>query len=102
MSFTLKFEKQALVEWNALDNSVRQHLKKKLQKRLEHPHVENEKLHGSLLGCYKIKNNKTGHRLVYQVFDDELIVLVLSVDKREDLAAYLSAAARVGHQGHDE
>lgn len=94
MSFTLKFEKQALVEWNALDNSVRQSLKKKLQRRLVHPHVENEKLYGSLRGCYKIKNNKTGHRLVYQVIDNELIVLVLSVDKREDLVAYTSASAR--------
>ncbi|MEY4019240.1 MAG: hypothetical protein RLZZ590_540, partial [Actinomycetota bacterium] len=45
-------------------------------------------------GCYKIKNNKTGHRLVYQVIDNELIVLVLSVDKREDLVAYTSASAR--------
>ena len=36
-----------------------------------------------------------GYRLVYIVEDEELIVLVLSVGKREDSAAYLAAAKRV-------
>jgi mRNA interferase RelE/StbE len=45
--------------------------------------------------CYKIKHNKTGHRLIYQVIDDEVVVLVLAIDKRENLDAYLSAASRI-------
>jgi mRNA interferase RelE/StbE len=33
--------------------------------------------------------------LVYQVEDGELVVLVLAVDKREDMAAYKSAVLRL-------
>jgi mRNA interferase RelE/StbE len=33
--------------------------------------------------------------LVYQVEDDELVLLVLAVDKREDSAVYKSAVARL-------
>lgn len=42
-------------------------------------------LHRELAGC----------RLVYLVEDDALIVLVLSVGKREDNVAYLAAAKRI-------
>lgn len=95
MTFILKFEEEALAEWKKLDKSVSEPLKKKLAKRLQNPRVENERLTGQLKDCYKIKNNKTGHRLVYRVIDAEVVVLVLAVGKREDLAAYLAAASRL-------
>ena len=38
---------------------------------------------------------QAGHRLVYSVEDDALVVLVLAVDKREDMAAYRSAVERL-------
>ena len=94
MAFELKFELEALDEWNKLDNSVREPLKKKLNKRLENPHVPKDRLFGNLDGCYKIKNNKTGHRLIYQVIDSQLVVMVLAVDERNELKAYKSAASR--------
>jgi mRNA interferase RelE/StbE len=94
MAFELKFELEALNEWNKLDNSVREPLKKKLSKRLENPHVPKDRLFGNLAGCYKIKNNKTGHRLIYQVIDSQLVVIVLAVDERNELTAYKSAAER--------
>jgi hypothetical protein len=34
-------------------------------------------------------------RLVYQVEDDRLIVMVLAVDRREDSAVYMSAVTRL-------
>ncbi len=94
MSFELRFEPDALKEWQALDKSVREPLKKKLAKRLEQPHVVNERLHHQLSNCYKIKNDKTGHRLVYRVIDEHVVVLVLAVGKRERLEAYLKASQR--------
>lgn len=97
MAYELEFHAAALKEWQRLDNSVRQFLKKKLEKRLENPHVEGSRLHGDLLHCYKIKNDRTGHRLVYQLIDDRLIVYVLSIDKRDDLTAYRLAAQRVNN-----
>jgi len=38
---------------------------------------------------------KQGYRLVYAVEDGELVVLVLSVGKRKDDAAYLAATKRI-------
>ncbi len=95
MGYALEFHPAALKEWESLDNSVRVPLKKKLEKRIENPHVTSARLHGDLHYCYKIENDKTGHRLVYQVIDKRVVVFVLAIDKREDLAAYLLAGGRV-------
>lgn len=94
MAYELEFHAAALKEWKNLDYSVRLFLKKKLEKRLENPRIESARLHGELQHCYKIKNDKTGHRLVYQVIEDRLIVFILSIDKRDDLKAYRLAKQR--------
>lgn len=96
-TYRLKFLPQALGEWNALDGSVKEVLRKALKKRLLQPHLPGAKLHGDLDDCYKIKLRKQGYRLVYQVDDDVLVVLVLAVDTREDLAAYRAAIERLGN-----
>lgn len=92
--YRLKFVPDAWREWQALDGSIKQALKPLLAKRLQNPHVPGSLLHRELAGCYKIKLLKQGYRLVYMVEDDELIVLVLSVGKRESGLAYLAAAKR--------
>lgn len=93
--YRLKFVPEALAEWNELDGSVKEPLRKALRKRLEQPHMPGSELHGGLQHCYKIKLRKQGYRLVYSVEDDALVVLVLAVDKREDLAVYRSAINRL-------
>ena len=92
--YRLKFMPEALEEWQRLDNSVRELFRKVLKKRLVQPHLPGSELYGDLRNCYKIKLRKQGFRLVYTVEDDQLVVLVLAVDKREDLAAYRSAILR--------
>jgi len=93
--YSLKFVPEALKEWQALDGSIKEPLRKALKKRLEQPHVPGAELHGNLSGCYKVKLRKQGYRLVYMVEDDVLVVLVLAVDRREDLAAYHAAMVRL-------
>jgi mRNA interferase RelE/StbE len=93
--YRLKFVPDALKEWQALDGSIREPLRKALKKRLEQPHHQGAELHGDLRGCYKIKLRKQGYRLVYMVEDDALVVLVLAIDRREDMAAYHAALARL-------
>jgi mRNA interferase RelE/StbE len=93
--YRLKFLPEALDEWNALDGSVKEVLRKALKKRLEQPRTPGAQLHGELRDCYKIKLRKQGYRLVYCVEDDVLVVLVLAIDKREDMAAYRSAIGRL-------
>jgi mRNA interferase RelE/StbE len=86
---------EAWCERQALDGSIKLALKPLLAKRLQNPHLPGALLHRELAGCYKIKLLKQGYRLVYVVEDDELVVLVLSVGKREDNAAYLAATKRI-------
>lgn len=69
-------------------------MREALIKRLDNPHVPGSALKDELAGCYKIKLLKAAYRLVYEVLDDVVVVLVLAVDKREDSAAYIAAATR--------
>jgi mRNA interferase RelE/StbE len=45
-------------------------------------------LRGDLAGCYKIKLLKAGVRLVYQVKDDQVVILLITVGKRADSIVY--------------
>ena len=93
--YRLQFVPSAWAEWQALDGSVKEPLRKLLQKRLDSPHVPGGELHGALAGHYKIKLRKQGYRLVYGVQDDIVLVMVMAIDKREDNAVYQSAIARI-------
>ena len=93
--YRLKFVPDAFDEWNKLDGSIKELFRKAIKKRLVQPHQPGSRLHGDLHFCYKIKLKKQGYRLVYTVEDEQLIVLVLAIDKREDLAAYHSAMLRL-------
>ncbi|WP_323113638.1 type II toxin-antitoxin system mRNA interferase toxin, RelE/StbE family [Pseudomonas guariconensis] len=76
-----------------MGDTVRQQLKKKLVSVLLNPRVEAKRLHG-LPDCYKIKLRSSGYRLLYQVIDQEVVVFVVAVDKREREQAYRKAAER--------
>ena len=93
-SFNLEFHALALKEWQKLDNSIKEQLKKQLQKRRLNPRVPSAKLHGDLDDFYKIKLRTIGYRLVYEVIDHKLVVLVIAVGKRNQDAAYRKAESR--------
>ena len=44
---------------------------------------------------YKIKLKEVGYRLVYEVIDEKLIILVLAVGKRDKLKIYNLAKIRI-------
>lgn len=93
MSYELEFHPDALKEWRALDLSVREQLKKKLAERLREPHVVASRLSGHPQR-YKIKLRSAGFRLVYEVQDSRLVVLVVAVGKRERNQVYKTADRR--------
>lgn len=95
MSYNLEFDERALKEWQKLGETIRSQFKKKLEKVLENPHIENNRLHGELNGCYKIKLRSSGYRLVYKVEDETVVVFVLAVGKRERNQAYDNASDRL-------
>jgi mRNA interferase RelE/StbE len=94
MSFSLEFKESALKEWKKLDSGIREQFKKKLAERLERPRVESARLRG-MANCYKIKLKNAGYRLVYQVDDTRVVVIVVAVGRRENLAVYKVAGKRV-------
>jgi len=93
MSYSLKFKEAALKEWHGLDPGVRAQFKKKLEERLVMPRIPQARLSGQQ-DRYKIKLRSVGYRLVYEVRDNELIVVVVAVGKRERNAVYKAAAGR--------
>jgi mRNA interferase RelE/StbE len=79
MPFELAFHPEALREWRKLTPGIREQFKNKLAERLTEP---------------KIKLRAAGYRLVYEVRDHELLVLVVAVGKRERNAVYRQADQR--------
>ncbi len=94
MIYSLEFKESALKEWSKLDGSIREQFKKKLVERLEFPRVESSRLSG-MPDCYKIKLKNAGYRLVYQVDDMRIVVIVVAVGKRENLTVYRVAGKRL-------
>ncbi|CSB59153.1 Cytotoxic translational repressor of toxin-antitoxin stability system [Vibrio cholerae] len=67
MTYKLKFLPAAQKEWSKLAPTIQSQFKKKLKERLENPHV-----------------------------DDEIVVYVLAVGKRDKDAVYKKLASRFG------
>ena len=93
MIYSLAFKEDAIKEWHVLDNTIREQFKNKLEERLTNPHVPASKLSGQK-NRYKIKLRNIGYRLVYEVRDAELVVVVVAIGKRERNAVYRAAAKR--------
>ncbi|MDQ3075124.1 MAG: type II toxin-antitoxin system RelE/ParE family toxin [Pseudomonadota bacterium] len=93
-TYELEFLEDALKEWRKLDSSVRNQFSRKLSERLANPRIPSARLSG-MRDCYKIKLRKAGYRLVYQVFDRDIVVLVVPVGRREQNKVYRAAAERI-------
>ena len=93
MSCELGFLDAALKEWKKLDGATREQFKAKLAERLLMPRVPSAQLSGHK-DRYKIKLRSVGYRLVYEVRDSEVVVVVVAVGKRERNAVYNAAARR--------
>jgi mRNA interferase RelE/StbE len=64
-----------------------------MMERLENPHVPASRLFGSQ-NRYKLKLRSVGYRLVYEVRDEVLVVIVIAVGKRDKSMVYKAADKR--------
>jgi len=64
-----------------------------LKERLQNPHVPASRLHG-FENHYKIKLRASGYRLVYEILESEIVVLVVAVSKRDKNLVYQKASKR--------
>lgn len=94
MTYSLEFKKQALKEFKKLNSTIKEQFKKKLIERLHNPRIDKDKLSG-YENVYKIKLRSLGYRLAYEVKDEEIVVLVLAVGKREKNKVYDNLNKRI-------
>ena len=93
MIYELGFVEAALKEWKKLDSNTREQFKKKLAERCVNPRVPSAQLSGSR-DRYKIKLRGAGYRLIYEVRDEQVIIIVIAIGKRDRSEVYKSAARR--------
>jgi mRNA interferase RelE/StbE len=93
MKYEVEFLASALKEWKNLDANTREQFRKKLKERCENPRIPAAKLHGAK-DRYKIKLRSVGYRLVYEVEDQRLVILVIALGRRDRMQVYEAAKDR--------
>lgn len=93
MSYELALLPQAEQAWNSLDGSIKQILKKQLQKRLETPRIPKNQL-SAYQDYYKIKlaRPRPQYRLVHHVDDSRRRRIIIAIASRQ--AIYSSLQGR--------
>ncbi len=94
MTYKLKFTDISNKEYKKLNSTIQEQFKKKLKERLKNPRVQKDKLSG-YENVYKIKLRSSGFRLAYEVKDEQILVLVLTVAKRENNKVYENLKDRI-------
>ena len=94
MTYRVVFRKEALKEFKKLDDDIANQFLDKLQERIEQPRLPSAKLRG-MKDCYKIKLRNSGYRLVYQVIDEQIVIQVVAVGKRDRSEIYQKAQLRL-------
>ncbi len=94
MTYKLKFLPAAKKEWDKLAEPLKKQFKNKLAERMVNPHVPSAKLKG-YDSVYKVRLRTAGYRLAYEVIDNEVVIYVLAVGKRDKNAIYKKSASRV-------
>jgi len=84
MIYELEFTKTALKKFDKLNPQIAEQFIRKLEALIENPKIPKNKLSGSV-DLYKIKLRSAGYRLVYQVIDERVVILVIDVDKRDTI-----------------
>ena len=94
MIYKIKFTPISDKEFKKIDSSIKLQFKKELEKIIHKPRVPKNKLSG-YNDIYKIKLRSSGYRLAYEVKDEQIVILVLSVGKREDNSVYDNLKDRI-------
>lgn len=98
MKYEVKFHPLAQKEFLELDKGVMGKVVKQIEKIASHPEL-GEKLGNKngidLSGFRKMYAEKKKIRIVYEVIEDEILIHILAIGKRDDMAVYKTALARL-------
>ena len=98
MRYKVLLTDDAASDFRALDGSVKKLVAKHLKKLEESPHLGQPlgNIQGfDLTGYYKLYAVKKSIRIVYRIFEDEVIVEVGGIGKRADFEVYAEMARRL-------
>jgi mRNA interferase RelE/StbE len=88
--YEVVFRPKAAKAFKKLDPTLQRQVAQKLSERKANPKVLADSVR-EIPSAYKIKLRASGFRLIYLVRDAQLVILVLSIGKREREEAYVDA-----------
>ncbi len=96
--YNFKFHPEAEKELTKLNRSIQILFKKALKKILKSPELGidlGNKYNFDLSGCKKMYFDNKRYRIVYQIIEDEVIVYLISIGKRDKMDVYKKANERI-------
>ncbi|WP_374405404.1 type II toxin-antitoxin system RelE/ParE family toxin [Pelagerythrobacter sp.] len=97
--YEVEFRPRAARAFEKLGHAEKRQFARKLDERRRNPHVPGDAFRG-IPDAYLLKLRSSGLRLVYQVQDDVLVILVLAVGRRDREEAYKNAIREFGKLGN--
>lgn len=98
MFYKVVFTEDAAADFRALDGSVKKLVATQLKKLETSPHLGQPlgNLRGfDLTGYYKLYAARKSIRVVYRIVEDEVVVEIVGIGKREDFEVYADVARRL-------
>ncbi len=95
MAHRIEIHPKAAKEFKKAGRQIVDQALDKLQERLDNPRVQADAL-SNMKDCYKIKLRSVGYRLVYQVQDDRVVILILALGRRDKSKVHEDAKKRLG------
>ncbi len=89
-TYEVAFRPRAAKAFRNLATADQRQISKKLKERSLNPHVPGDRVRDIPNG-YRLKLRSAGIRLIYLVRDGELVILVLTIGRREREEAYRDA-----------
>ena len=97
MIYKIVFHPEAQDDYLGLDSGVQQRVAKQLKKIANSPELGQKlgNIQGvDLVGCRKMYAEKKQIRIVYEIINNELLVHIIAIGKRDDKQVYKSASRR--------
>ena len=98
MNYNIIFHPEAKKELDSLDGSVKIKVLKQINKLKTNPILGYDlgnKAGIDLTGYRKLYADKKKIRIVYEIIEDEILVSIIAIGKREDLEVYKTALKRM-------
>jgi mRNA interferase RelE/StbE len=96
--YDFKFHVEAEKELEKLNRSVQVLFTKALKKILKSPELGidlGNKNNLDLSGCKKMYFDNKRYRIVYKIIDDEVMIYLIAIGKRDKMDVYVKASERV-------